>query len=73
MDSLIPAMVVGGVAGGLGVLLVALLMPRRSCPECNTALPRFRKPANGRKAVLGGWTCGSCAARVGRDGTLLRD
>ena len=73
MDSLNSAMIVGGITGGLAVLLLALLLPRKFCPKCNAALPRFRKPSSGREAMLGGWSCPSCNAKIARDGTLRSD
>ena len=73
MGTLITAMIVGGVVGGLAVLLVAVLVPHKFCPKCNTALPRFRKPSSGREAVLGGWSCPSCNANIARNGTLRAD
>ena len=57
----------------LAVLVVALLLPRKSCPRCGTQLPRFRKPANLNQAMLGGWTCPSCGAKIGRNGSVLPD
>jgi len=71
MDTLLTSGLVGGIAGGLAVLLLAFLLPRKSCPRCKTLLPRFRKPSNTREAMLGGWQCPSCSARVARDGLLL--
>lgn len=73
MGLLTSAMIIGGVAGGLAVLLLGLLVPRKSCPRCNTSLPRFRKPSSGREAMLGGWSCPSCNAKIARNGTLLPD
>lgn len=73
MDVLTTAMIVGGAAGGLAVLLIAALMPRKFCPRCNTALPRFRKPSSAREAMLGGWSCPSCNASIARNGTLRTD
>jgi len=64
---------IGGIAGGLAVLAVACLLPRKSCPKCSTLLPRFRKPTDAREAMLGGWHCPSCGARIARDGSLLPD
>ena len=64
---------IGGIAGGLAVLALAYLLPRKSCPKCSTLLPRFRKPADAREAMLGGWHCPSCGARIARDGSLLPD
>ena len=73
MDVLLSPMVIGGLVGGLAVFLIGLLMPRKFCPKCNTALPRFRKPSSGREAMLGGWSCPSCKAKIARNGTLLHD
>ena len=73
MDVLTSAMIVGGVAGGLVVLLLGVFLPRKFCPKCNTALPRFRKPSSGREAMLGGWSCPSCNAKISRNGALLPD
>ena len=73
MDFLTSAMIVGGLAGGLAVLLFGVFLPRKFCPKCNTELPRFRKPSSGREAMLGGWPCPSCNAKIARDGALLPD
>ena len=73
MDVFSTAMIVGGISGGLAVLLLALLIPRKFCPKCNTVLPRFRKPSSGREAMMGGWSCQSCNAKIARNGTLLSD
>ena len=55
----------------LGAL--AYVIPRRQCPRCNETLPRFRKPANARQAMLGGWNCPSCGARISINGRLLSE
>ena len=73
MDVITTAMIVGGIAGGLAVLLLGLLMPRKFCPKCNAALPRFRKPSSGQEAMMGGWSCQFCNAKIARNGTLLSD
>jgi hypothetical protein len=73
MDVLTTAMIIGGVAGGLAVLLLAVLMPRKFCPKCKAALPRFRKPSSGLEAMLGGWSCPSCNASIARNGALRAD
>ena len=69
----IGTLLISGIAGGLAVLVVALLLPRKSCPRCGTQLPRFRKPANLNQAMLGGWNCPSCGAKIGRNGSVLPD
>ena len=71
MDISATAVIIGGIAGGLAVVLVGLLIPRKSCPKCQSLLPRFRKPASVREAMLGGWHCEKCNAKIGRNGVLL--
>jgi rubredoxin len=61
-------MIIGGIAGGVAVLAYALLSPRRHCPACAAALPRFRQPATGKQALLGGWTCPGCGIEIDRKG-----
>lgn len=61
-------MLVGGVAGGLAVLLLGLLRPPPKCPACGEPCPRFRKPANRRQAMWGGWTCRKCGLELDRQG-----
>lgn len=73
MEVLIAVVIVAGLASGLAVLLLGLLLPRKFCPRCNTALPRFRKPSSAREAMLGGWSCPSCGAKIARNGALLPD
>lgn len=70
MDTYFTSGIIGGLLGG-GVVAVAIaLSPRRSCPRCSAPLPRFRLPVDVRQALFGGWVCGSCGARVGRDGEV---
>lgn len=65
--------IVTGIAAGLPVLALVLVLPRRSCPGCNTVLPRFRLPVSLKEAAVGGWHCPSCLAKVARNGALLPD
>lgn len=67
---LIACLVAGGVAA-LAVLLLALLIPRRQCPDCSALLPRFRKPGSAREAMLGGSTCPQCGCRIDREGRKI--
>ena len=71
-DWLIPG-IIGGVGGGLVVLLIALFMPRPKCPGCGEQMPRFRKPANRRQMLWGGWTCSQCGCEVDRRGNKVED
>jgi hypothetical protein len=73
MDVFTTALMVGGVAGGLAVVVIALLIPRKSCPECHSLLPRFRRPNSLRQAMLGGWNCVICDVRISRNGTPLSE
>lgn len=70
MNIIFVAMILGAAAAALGVIALAFLLPRRSCPKCRTLLPRFRKPGDTRQAMLGGWTCPGCATQINRDGSL---
>lgn len=70
MELLYPG-VIGGIAGGLAVIAYALLQPRRHCPKCSQLLPLTRLPKTMREAVLGGWHCPKCNARLDRNGSLL--
>jgi len=63
--------IVGGIGGGLAVLVLALVGPRRTCPDCGEPFPRFRKPANRRQALWGGWTCARCGCEVDRRGRKI--
>jgi predicted nucleic acid-binding Zn ribbon protein len=60
-----------GVIGGLMVLVIGLLMPRKHCPNCDYKLPRFRSPKSGKQAMNGGWTCPNCGAEIDRSGNLI--
>lgn len=60
-----------GLLGGLGVLLIALLMPQKNCPNCDYKLPRFRFPQSGKQAMQGGSICPNCGAEVDRRGNLI--
>jgi hypothetical protein len=71
-DLLIPG-IIGGIGGGLTVLLIGLLMPLPKCPECGEQMPRFRKPANRRQTLWGGWTCPKCGCEMDRRGRKVED
>jgi predicted RNA-binding Zn-ribbon protein involved in translation (DUF1610 family) len=69
-------MIVYGILAGLGagliVLLIALLAPRKNCPNCGEKLPRFRKAANRQQAMWGGMNCPNCGVEVDRAGRLVQ-
>lgn len=71
MEIITNPLVIGGLAGGLGVIVYALLQPRRNCPKCDQLLPRTRIPKTAREALLGGWHCPKCNVQVDRKGALL--
>jgi len=64
---LIPA-IVGGLAGGAAVLAWVLLGAPRTCPDCGTHLPKFRKPETAEQRLRGGWTCPNCKCDIDRRG-----
>jgi hypothetical protein len=41
------------------------------CPECHTPAPHYRKAANWRQALWGGWTCENCGSELDRHGRIL--
>lgn len=69
MGTLLTAALIGGISGGVAVLLLGLLLPRKSCPKYEAPLPRFRKPSSMRESLLGGWCCPTCGEGVARDGS----
>ncbi len=66
-------LIVGGIAGGLTVLGLAMLLPLPNCPECGEKVPRFRRPTGGSQAMRGGWTCTNCGCRMDRTGRKVSD
>ncbi|HEY1205389.1 MAG: hypothetical protein ABSH46_11820 [Bryobacteraceae bacterium] len=71
MDSQVVFGIYCGLIGGLVVLIIALLVPRRTCPDCGELFRRFRKPANRRQALWGGSTCAKCGCEVDRRGRKI--
>lgn len=71
MDQSVTTMIIGGVAGGVGVLVFALLKGGKKCPECGEPLPSFRKPVNSRQTMWGGWTCAKCGCECDRNGRKI--
>jgi hypothetical protein len=62
-----------GVAAGVVVVIIALLRPAKKCPGCGEPLPKFRKPANSKQALWGGWTCPKCGCQIDRKGNKIED
>jgi hypothetical protein len=71
MEPWLMGAIVGGIAGGLAVVLLALLMPPRKCPDCGEVLPKFRAPAGARQTFWGGWTCPKCGCEMDRKGRKI--
>ena len=69
-DAFIRGAVLGGVAAAVAIVLLALFRKPMNCPKCETELPKFRKPANFRQAMLGGYTCTGCGAELTGKGKL---
>ena len=72
MDSRFVFGIFCALIGGLGVPIIALLMPRRKCPNCGELFPRFRKPANRSQALWGGSTCAKCGCEVDWRGRKIK-
>ena len=62
---------IAGLFGGIVVLIIALLMPKKNCPACGKQLPKFRAPKNSKQALWGGWTCPYCNAEIDRAGKIV--
>jgi hypothetical protein len=58
---------IGGLLGGLCVVVVGLLQPRRFCPDCGVPLPKFGWKAR-RPGWSGGWICPECGCEIDRKG-----
>ena len=44
----------GGIGGGLAVLAWMLMQSPQTCPDCDTPLPKFRRPENNQQRIRGG-------------------
>ena len=75
MEALSGGAMIGAVAGAVGgllaVLVVAMFMKPKPCPECGTPPPKVRKPANRRQMLWGGWTCSNCGCELDRRGRKI--
>jgi hypothetical protein len=49
--------------GKMGINLRAV-----ACPKCQTPQPTFRKSANFRQMLWGGWTCAQCGTELDKWG-----
>jgi ribosomal protein L37AE/L43A len=74
MDTvLLTSAAVGAFVGASAALVIIFMIPRKSCPACSSTLPRFRRPTSVHQAMLGGWTCNGCGAKVAGDGSLIKE
>jgi transposase-like protein len=71
MENILIGAVIGGFAGALAVLVLALLQKPKVCPECGTAAPRFRKPSSLGQMLWGGWTCAQCGCAFDKQGRKI--
>ena len=78
--AMIPLVVIFGLlaVGGAAVIYGTLVKNRWginpcdvSCPQCNTPLPKLRRPRSLRQEMWGGWTCPSCGVAVDKWGREL--
>jgi len=69
---------VSAAATVVAAVVVIAMWPRKgpwginlskvSCPRCGARMPRFRRPANDRQALWGGWTCPECGCEMDKYG-----
>ena len=71
MNEMILIIMGAAIGAVIFVLILALLQPRRKCPECGAYLPKFRKPQSKEQALRGGTTCLNCGCEVDRKGEKL--
>ena len=69
-EAFIRGAIFGGIGAAVAVTMLALLHKPMNCPKCKTELPKFRKPANFRQAMWGGYTCTGCGTELTRKGKL---
>jgi len=63
--------IIAGLIGFGAGLVIALLLPRKSCPSCAAPLPKIRWPVTANQAAFGGWVCKACGTSVNRKGQPL--
>ena len=77
------APVAAAIVGLFAGLLVWRAFPRSgkrainvepiSCPNCQTPAPPFRKAANWRQRLWGGWTCARCGMELDKYGRVIEE
>jgi len=60
----------GALIGGIASIAISLLLPRRTCPDCGTRLPKVLNPftKTRRQWIHGGWVCHKCGCEVNTQG-----
>ena len=60
----------GALIGGVASMVISLLSPRRTCPDCGTRLPKLLNPfeRTRRQWIQGGWVCYKCGCKVNSQG-----
>ncbi len=48
-------------------------LKKTCCPQCGLRVPRWRRPANERQALWGGWTCSKCGCEMDKYGKKIKD
>jgi hypothetical protein len=71
MDPQIRLGIIAGLIGGFSVLIIGLLIPAKTCPDCKKKLPKFRKPSSLKQAAYGGWVCPHCGCEIDRKGNKI--
>jgi hypothetical protein len=61
--------VIGGIAL---VIIFALIMPTRYCPNCKVKLQKLRFPKNANEALYGWTTCPNCKSEIDNNGNIVR-
>ena len=72
MDGIVTSAIVGGIAGAVAVVLIAIFQKPRVCPECGRPAKKFRKPASRQQMLWGGWTCDVCGCESDRRGRKVK-
>ncbi len=60
------------IGGIVLVIVFALVMPARYCPNCKVKLPKLRFPKNANEALYGWTTCPNCKTEIDNHGNVVR-
>lgn len=67
---MLESVISGAIAGGVAVIVLALVKRVPPCPQCGARPPRFRKPRDTKESLWGGWTCAQCGCQFDRPGRM---